>query len=45
MRKRGALSYDQDAAKPLDNNGFNEDGPKKLVNINFNNEATSYLYQ
>ena len=48
-------SYNQDADKvngsvlntvePLDNNDFNGEGPTKLVNINFNNAATSYLYQ
>ena len=51
--KRGASSYNQDADKvnvsflktePLDDNDFNGEGPSKLVNINFNNEATSYLY-
>ena len=55
MGKRGALSYNQDADKvngsvlntvePFDNNDFNGEGPTKLVNINFNNAATSYLYQ
>ena len=55
--KQGASSYNQNAdkvngsflntklVKPLDNNDFNGEGPTKLVNINFNNAATSYLYQ
>ena len=50
--KRGASSYNQDGSflntnlsKPLDDNDFNGEGPTKLVNINFNNEATFYFYQ